>query len=68
MITALDHIAIAVPDLQRSIYRFMQDFGITFDGTEDVEVGRRSDIALVGREAEHGDRQLLFVARLDPQR
>lgn len=36
MITALDHIAIAVPDLERAINRFMEDFGITFEGTEDV--------------------------------
>ena len=36
------------------------------DGTEDVEIGRRSDIALVGREAEHRDRQLLVDAGLDP--
>ena len=37
------------------------------DRAEDVEVSRRSDIPLVGREAEHGDRQLLFVSGLDPQ-
>ena len=37
MITALDHIAIAVPDLNRAIARFMEDFGLTFDGTEVVE-------------------------------
>ena len=37
MIVALDHIAIAVPDLERAIKRFMDDFGITFNGTEDVE-------------------------------
>lgn len=36
MITHLDHIAIAVPDLQRAIDRFMKDFGITLSGTEDV--------------------------------
>ena len=36
MITALDHIAIAVPDLGRAIKRFMDDFGIPFEGTEDV--------------------------------
>lgn len=37
MITALDHIAIAVPDLQAAIARFANDFGLTFNGTEDVE-------------------------------
>jgi methylmalonyl-CoA/ethylmalonyl-CoA epimerase len=40
MITALDHIAIAVPDLEKSIKRFMEDFGLTFDGTEDVEAAK----------------------------
>ncbi|ROS04600.1 methylmalonyl-CoA epimerase [Sinobacterium caligoides] len=37
MITALDHIAIAVPDLNKAIKRFMDDFGIEFKGTEEVE-------------------------------
>ena len=37
MITALDHIAIAVPDLEAAIRRFMEDFGLEFEGTEDVE-------------------------------
>ena len=36
MITALDHIAIAVPDLQAAIQRFMEDFGLNFEGTESV--------------------------------
>jgi methylmalonyl-CoA epimerase len=40
MITALDHIAIAVPDLERAIRRFMQDFGLPFDGIEDVEAAQ----------------------------
>ncbi len=42
MITALDHIAIAVPDLERAIKRFMEDFGIRFEGTEDVEPAKTS--------------------------
>lgn len=42
MITALDHIAIAVPDLQKSIKRFMEDFGLDFSGTEDVEAAKTS--------------------------
>lgn len=42
MITALDHIAIAVPDLQASIKRFMEDFGLSFEGTEDVESAKTS--------------------------
>lgn len=42
MITALDHIAIAVPDLERAIKRFMEDFGISFEGTEDVEAAKTS--------------------------
>lgn len=42
MITALDHIAIAVPDLQASIKRFMEDFGLKFEGTEDVVAAKTS--------------------------
>lgn len=37
MITALDHIAIAVPDLEKAIKRFMEDFGLELKGTEEVE-------------------------------
>jgi len=36
MITALDHIAVAVPDLQKAIERFCKDFGLELGGTEDV--------------------------------
>lgn len=36
MITALDHIAIAVPDLEAAIARFSQDFGLELKGIEDV--------------------------------
>jgi len=32
----LDHIAIAVPDFEKAVKRFMEDFGLSFDGTEDV--------------------------------
>lgn len=42
MITALDHIAIAVPDLEASIKRFMEDFGLKFEGTEDVVAAKTS--------------------------
>ena len=37
MIVALDHIAIAVPDIEKAIHRFLNDFGLTYEGTEDVE-------------------------------
>ena len=37
------------------------------DGAEDVEIGSGTDVALVGREAEHCDRRFLSM-RLDPQR
>jgi len=37
MIVALDHIAIAVPDFEKAIKRFLDDFGLRFEGTEDVE-------------------------------
>ena len=36
MITALDHIAIAVPNFEAAIKRFMEDFGLPFERTEDV--------------------------------
>lgn len=42
MITGLDHIAIAVPDLEAAIERFMNDFGLTFKGTEDVAAAKTS--------------------------
>jgi len=42
MIVALDHIAIAVPDLEKAIKRFMEDFGLKFEGTEDVESAKTS--------------------------
>lgn len=42
MITALDHIAIAVPDFEAAIKRFMEDFGLNFEGTEDVEAAKTS--------------------------
>jgi len=40
MITALDHIAIAVPDLERAIERFLSDFGLHFEGTEAVKAAQ----------------------------
>ena len=40
MITALDHIAIAVPDLEKAIQRFVADFGLPLGGTEDVEAAK----------------------------
>ncbi len=42
MIVALDHIAIAVPNLEKSIERFMNDFGLDYKGTEDVEEAKTS--------------------------
>ena len=42
MIVALDHIAIAVPDLEKSIKRFMEDFGLEYKGSEDVESAKTS--------------------------
>ncbi|MFT5481702.1 MAG: methylmalonyl-CoA/ethylmalonyl-CoA epimerase [Halieaceae bacterium] len=36
MITALDHIAIAVPDLEAAIQRFREDFGLPYEGIEAV--------------------------------
>lgn len=42
MITALDHIAIAVPDLEKAIKRFCEDFGLPLDGRDDVEAAKTS--------------------------
>jgi methylmalonyl-CoA/ethylmalonyl-CoA epimerase len=42
MITGLDHIAIAVPDMEASIKRFMEDFGLEYKGSEDVEAAKTS--------------------------
>lgn len=36
MIIGLDHIAVAVPDLEKAIKRFAEDFGIEFAGSESV--------------------------------
>ena len=36
MITRLDHVAIAVPDLEAAIRRFTEDLGLSLAGTEDV--------------------------------
>ncbi len=40
MITGLDHIAIAVPDLEQAIKRFAEDFGIAYEGREAVEAAK----------------------------
>ena len=37
MITHLDHVAISVTDMPAAIRRFVEDFGLTLEGTEDVE-------------------------------
>ncbi|MFT5575799.1 MAG: methylmalonyl-CoA/ethylmalonyl-CoA epimerase [Bermanella sp.] len=42
MIIALDHIAIAVPELDKAIKRFQEDFQLNFEGTEDVEDAKTS--------------------------
>ncbi len=38
MLTRLDHVAIAVPDMEEAIRRFASDLGLAFEGREDVEV------------------------------
>ena len=40
MITGLDHIAIAVPDLAKAIKRLVEDFNIECAGNEDVEAAK----------------------------
>ena len=36
MILSLDHIAVAVPDLDEAVARFCADLGLSLEGTEDV--------------------------------
>ena len=43
MITALDHIAIAVPELETAVARFLEDFGLQYDGDEVVEAEKNRD-------------------------
>lgn len=42
MITGLDHIAIAVPDLEKGIKRFLEDFGIEYTGIEHAHAQQTS--------------------------
>ncbi len=42
MITGLAHLAIAVPDLERAIRRFSDDFGLTYSGCEEVQSAQTS--------------------------
>ena len=42
MLGKVNHVAIAVPDIEKSIKRFMEDFGLTFNGTEDVVAAKTS--------------------------
>jgi len=42
MITALDHVAIAVPDLEKAIARFAEDFDLCYEGREDVASAKTS--------------------------
>ncbi len=40
MITGLEHIAIAVPVLEKAVARFLTDFGLQHDGNEAVEAAQ----------------------------
>ncbi|MBN1335118.1 MAG: methylmalonyl-CoA epimerase [Deltaproteobacteria bacterium] len=42
MIRRLDHVAVAVPDLEEGIRRFAEDLGLSFEGREDVEAASTS--------------------------
>jgi len=42
MLVRLDHVAIAVPDLEEAIRRFAADLGLTLAGREDVAAARTS--------------------------
>jgi len=40
LILSLDHIAIAVPDLDQAVQRFCADLGLSFDHSEDVAAAK----------------------------
>ncbi|NOY26209.1 MAG: methylmalonyl-CoA epimerase [Oligoflexia bacterium] len=42
MILSLDHVAIAVPDLESALRRFVDDLGLTLEGTQDVPSAQTS--------------------------
>ena len=42
MITRLDHVAIAVPDIEAAISRFAEDMGLDLQGREDVQAASTS--------------------------
>jgi methylmalonyl-CoA/ethylmalonyl-CoA epimerase len=42
MLVRLDHVAIAVPDLEEAIRRFAADLGLTLTGREDVAAAKTS--------------------------
>ena len=46
MIVGLNHIAIAVPDFEEAIERFLLDFGLNFKGTEDVVAAKTKNSVL----------------------
>ena len=47
MILSLDHIAISVSEISEAIHRFSEDFGLLFDGQEDVPSQKTTTAFLV---------------------
>lgn len=49
----LDHIAIAVPDLEEAIRRWSEDLGLALSGTEDVEAAKTTTAFFPVTDPEH---------------
>ena len=62
MIRRLDHIAIAVPDLEAAISRFAEDIGLPLKGVEDV-VGQKTTTAFQPA----GETQIELIHPMDGQ-
>ena len=52
----LDHVAIAVPDLEDAIRRWSEDLGLALTGTEDVESAQTSTAFFPVTDGEHAAR------------
>ena len=67
MITALDHIAIAVPELETAVARFLGDFGLQYDGDEVVEAEKTATAFFQRARDAHRTRRTIRGHRPDCQ-
>jgi methylmalonyl-CoA/ethylmalonyl-CoA epimerase len=66
MILNLDHVAIAVPELETAIRRFAEDLGLSLSGTEDVVSAQTRTAFFPVSDPEHPTR-IELVSPLDGQ-